>query len=374
MLLTLLSQFKAEFSEYKSHDIQNAFVLICGILIKRTVCLYRLRGFVGNYLGNSSSGLDAHYKRLTRFFCAHRDTNLWRSFLSQGLGLFLGKVEYLILDGTKWSFGTRIYHLQTLSMIYKGVSIPIAWTDIEKMGVSSEAERQSLFEEAMDWCQLKGKTLLADREYIGTKWFNFLLSKGIGLVIRVRLGDYEKAINESAGLSYDELLAKASKGNGTYGKRVTIEGNTYWFCVKRNRKAKPDDPFLLLLSSYHRPKKAAEVYARRWKIEKCFKHLKSNGFNLESVRLQDENKVRLLMALVVFAYCLAIHFGLKHFAKVKLKKYPNGETHPVISVFRWGLDLLELQCNGVAQFYQFLHQQFFEINQRKISQFSIHVQ
>ena len=374
MLTQLLSEFRDEFKEYQSHDIINSFVLICGMIHCRTVCLYKLRSFVGRYLGNSTSSLGAHYKRLTRFFCSHREADLWQVFLAQGLSLFRHKVKYLILDGTKWKIGARKYHFQTLSMVYKGLSIPIAWIDLEKMGSSSEAERIALFTQALDWYQLKGKTLLADREYVGTQWFNFLIDKEIDFIIRIRLGDYEKQVNQSAGFSYDQLLAKVSNSNRSYAKTIQLGKGYFSFSVKRNRHQQPFDPYVILLSSTHPPKEAYKIYALRWQIEQCFKHLKSNGFCLEKMGLKDPMKVRLMMAMVIFAYCISVHFGLSHSHKTPLKTYANGKQYPQISVFRLGLDTLDALWNQIDEFIQVIYKCFKFSNRAYLSTFSIHVQ
>lgn len=374
MLTRLLSEFRDEFREYQSHDIINSFVLLSGLIHCRTVCLYKLRGFVGRYLGNRSSSLGAHYKRLTRFFCSHRETDLWQVFLAQGLSLFRLKVSYLILDGTKWKIGQRKYHFQTLSMVYKGLSIPIAWIDIEKMGSSSEAERIALFAQALDWYQLKGKTLLADREYVGVEWFNFLLDKEINFVIRIRLGDYETQVNQTPGLSYDQLLTKTHYSNRSYAKSMKLGQGHFSFSVKRNQHQQTDDPYVILLSSAHKPKDAYRIYALRWQIEQCFKHLKSNGFCLEKMGLKDPMKVRLMMAMVIFAYCISIHFGLSVSHKINIKTYANGKQYPQISVFRLGLDTLDALWNQIDEFIQVIYKCFKFSNRAYSSPFSIHVQ
>jgi hypothetical protein len=81
------------------------------------------------------------------------------------------------------------------------------------------------------------------------------------------------------------------------------------------------------------PAEAVESDQQRYRIESRFKHLKSNGFDLESLHLAYGYKIRLLMAVVVLAYTLAITYGLIDF-KRKHKKHGS----PEMSVFRGGLD------------------------------------
>jgi hypothetical protein len=78
-----------------------------------------------------------------------------------------------------------------------------------------------------------------------------------------------------------------------------------------------------------------------------FKHLKSNGFDLEALPLQYGYKIPLMMAVVVLAYSLALIYGLvdvKH--KVALKKHGS----PEMSVFHWGLDKWQAYLSHLEDF------------------------
>ena len=61
-------------------------------------------------------------------------------------------------------------------------------------------------------------------------------------------------------------------------------------------------------------------------LESCFKHLKTNGFNLEDMHFRDNRKIELMMALVTMAYCLSIGVASKKIAQkaIPTKKYANG--------------------------------------------------
>jgi hypothetical protein len=63
---------------------------------------------------------------------------------------------------------------------------------------------------------LRGKTLLAYREYVGKEWFKFLIERDLNFVIRLRQGHYEQAINAAEGKSYQALVNKV--------KRSKVEG------------------------------------------------------------------------------------------------------------------------------------------------------
>lgn len=96
-----------------------------------------------------------------------------------------------------------------------------------------------------------------------------------------------------------------------------------------------------------------------------FKHLKTNGFNLEDMSLTDLKKIRLMISLVVVAYILAVREGIiqEKKQKVRVIKYKNGDKLPAVSIFRNGLQLISNQIVSWLDFDKYL--QF--IKQKKYS-------
>jgi len=106
--------------------------------------------------------------------------------------------------------------------------------------------------------------------------------------------------------------------------------------------------FLRLITTFT-PADVLEHYKQRYRIESMFKHLKSNGFDLASLHLQYGYKIRLMMAVVVLAYTLAIIYGLIDFKhKVALKKHGSLEMR----VFRWGLDKWQAYLSHLEEFIE----------------------
>jgi len=81
--------------------------------------------------------------------------------------------------------------------------------------------------------------------------------------------------------------------------------------------------------------------------------LKSNGFHLEEISLENEHKIHLMLAILTFLYALCIHEGLEKGTK-KMKKYANGQSYRVKSVFRSGLSILKEQVNSVQELVDLL--------------------
>lgn len=357
MLNSLLNKFRKEFSQLKPSALKNVFVLALCILDQETVNLNKLKKKVGTLLGNKASKPSSHYRRLIRLFTDQKESNLWQDLLLFCVKMFRLKVAYLLLDGTSWEFGERKIHLLVLSMIYKGVAIPICWTDLQKKGLSSTQEREDLLKKAQGLYALKGKTLIADREYIGTEWFEALARAGIDFIVRLKKGIYRHYVDQAKGHSYSKLRRKAKKGKRPVGKPIELEGMPLTFVVLPNRQAQAKEELLYLLSSLCQPFTISETYSKRWLTECLFKHMKSNGFHLEELGFKDENKIRLLLSILVFCYCLAIHEGLKYDQQLRRNHYKNGSVYRQVSVFRNGLDWLAVISTDMVTFLDYVYKQ-----------------
>ncbi|MBK6929559.1 MAG: transposase [Saprospirales bacterium] len=75
----------------------------------------------------------------------------------------------------------------------------------------------------------------------------------------------------------------------------------YTIVMLPNPKADAEEPTLIFLTTLPNAQKAAHLYAKRWKIECLFRHLKTNGYNLEDLNLKELNKSLLMMAIVTTA-------------------------------------------------------------------------
>ena len=355
---SLVAKITKQLPKRNKTCVKNLLILAMGILVKETVCLNKIKGAVGAITGKTSTQPASHYKRLIRIFDDYSFSSLWLELLQVAFTLLRLKSDYLLLDGTSWQKGNRKIHYLTLCVVYQGVAIPIYWEDLQKKGVSNLKERKRVIRKAMKYYNLKDKILLADREYIGAEWFCFLKDNHIEFVIRLRKKNYKEAVNAAEGKSYRTLEKKAlrsSKVGKALGKSITLQGQSFSFVVVKNPKADTEEPLIYLLSSLEEaPACIAARYPIRWKIETCFKHLKSNGFDLEEMNLATKSRCQLMMAVVVFAYTLSIHEGLKDYQKVGMKTYADGLQTKAYSVFRHGLDKLSAFCATLTVFCAYL--------------------
>jgi hypothetical protein len=351
----LLNEFKKAVPEWKTSWLKNTLLVVSLLLEQKTVNLWKLKGSVGKLLGNTETDPRSHYQRLKRWLrLGARSKLLWIGMLKAAAALLEEKSKLLIVDGSSWQWGGKTYHrpaarFLTLSILYQGVSIPLWWQDLGKLGISNQGERKLLLRLALKLFRLKGKVLLGDREYIGSEWFASLQQAGVGLVIRLRSGNYQKEI-EQRGRKIEKLEKKArGKVGKLVWKKFLLQGQPYYYVLKAYRSRSGKIEFLRLISTLT-PALAMKNYGYRYRIETMFRHLKSNGFDLEELHVQKQYKVQMMMAALVLAYTLAVVKGLKQFRrKVAIKKHGS----PEISVFRYGLDLWQ---NHLQSFVLFLHQ------------------
>lgn len=72
-------------------------------------------------------------------------------------------------------------------MVYKGIAIPVYWILLNKKGHSNTRERIALMKRFISQFGKKRIIkLLADREFVGKKWFQWLKSEGINFAIRIK--------------------------------------------------------------------------------------------------------------------------------------------------------------------------------------------
>jgi len=100
-------------------------------------------------------------------------------------------LRYLIVDRSNWKRGAKNFNLLTIGNLMENIFMPLYWLQLNKRGNSNVEDRKALIEGLSGLLDKAGKTikgsiLLADREFIGQIWFEYLLEKNLSFVIRLR--------------------------------------------------------------------------------------------------------------------------------------------------------------------------------------------
>lgn len=356
MLPPHLRKFSDLYATHGLGAVKNVWLLTCLIPIARTVNLYKIKDYVGGVLGKEDTQPGSHYKRLIRFFQDWGDRpELLHDLMRHNLRFLRGLgFKMLVMDGTSWTIGETKVHYLVLSVLVGTVAVPLYWVQLEKIGASNQEERKAMFEAAFLLFDLKGMTLLADREYVGKEWFKFLKENKIHFVIRLRIVDYFEEVNTAKGNNYERMLNKCASKDKVVQKQIFLAGQAFTIVMMPNPKADAEESVLIFLTTLPNASTAAELYVKRWKIECLFRHLKTNGYNLEDLNLKDPNKNLLMMAIVTCAYTLAIREGWKRRRRIPIQHYRDGTETPEVSIFREGLAILTAKCFRFIDFIRYV--------------------
>jgi len=321
----LTAQFSEFFEVHLSRLKCLSAIVLCLIQV-RTVNLKELA------LGlNASVSVDSNYKRLQRFFRLFsfpfdaQSRFIWSLFASE-------RKPILSLDRTNWKLGRANINILMLSICYQGIGIPLMWYVLkDKRGNSSMQERIDLMKRFIKlFGDQQQVCLVADREFIGKAWLEWLDSQGIHYVIRIRKNQFvsthgkEKQAWRLFNTTEPRFLRKPRSLDG--------------LMVYMGGKKLEDGDFLILISNKS-IKKGLFLYARRWEIETLFGALKTRGFRFETTHLTIPKRVDGLTAVLALALAWAVKVGdiqTKGGKSIPIKKHGRR----AISIFRIGLDTI----------------------------------
>ena len=304
MCLSFSDKITPIFGKYQKCVLENLHLMISSLLTSKTVNLYKQKDHLQSLLGSQETQVMSHYQRLLRFMRAHRYTNIWLDCLQGALSLPKITSDSYYLDATEWQFGEVKIHILMLCVNWNGAAVPVYFRPYWHKGVLSQEARIRFIRRAMKVVNLKGKIIIADREFIGSKWFLFLSSSDIKFVMRVREGMYKKELLD--GKTYQKLKARALKKGYT---KAFIEIDKFIYRLefwRNNHPENTDEEVIYLLTNVLNKARIGKKYRNRWRIEYCFKHLKTNGFDLEDMSWRDLGKIRLCISIVIVAYILAV--------------------------------------------------------------------
>ncbi len=288
---------------------------------------------------DSKASKDSSYRRIQRFMS---EFDLPMKIVSKLIFSLLPQRDNLILvlDRTNWKFGTKNINILMLGVSYKNVAIPLMFSMLDKRGNSDTQERIDLMNNYLEWFGVETiDCLLADREFIGGDWLEYLNRKRIGYHIRIRnnfkIFSYQKNHEIPAFHLFNHLKMNTFYH---YPKIVELHGQRCYLsgCKTLNREGKME---FLILVSFNKNELAMKYYKIRWQVETLFKALKSSGFDIEQTHVTDLKRLERLMTLVMIAFIWCYRIGDfidSNILKIKIKFHGRR----AVSVFKYGLDYL----------------------------------
>ena len=187
---------------------------------------------------------------------------------------------HLCLDRTNRKIGSRNVNILMPAIATRRFRVPLMWTVPDKAGNSNAEERIALMRRCLALFGLgSGQLLLADREFIGLKWLNFLEAGGIPFAIRVKAG-LIVTTGDGHSPSLRSWLTKcraARKFRATFPARGDAQALT--FAAKRI-----EGTDLLIVAGNAPDKNGLNACRRRWSIECLFGDAETRGLNLVASR------------------------------------------------------------------------------------------
>jgi len=308
--------------------LETLCLLIIGVISARTVNL--------SHVACERSGevlIASTYRRLQRFFQHVALGEDWSAGLVIRL-LGLSGPWNLCLDRTNWKIGGRDVNILMLAVATRRFRVPLMWTVLDKAGNSNTQERVALMQRYLALFGAESvRLLLADREFIGLKWLNFLNGKNIPFAIRVK-ARLRVETEDGRRLNLSSLLRKyrgARKFYATFPGQGDVAALTLTFAARRIRGGE-----LPIVASNVADRNILNAYRRRWAIECLFGDTKTRGLNLEDTRLQIASKLSLLLAIVSLAVAWANRTASTLIGRGTLKRKTHG--YYAKSWFRTGFD------------------------------------
>jgi len=300
------------------------FGIICGIIESRSVVFNEIALTI-----NDEVEVDSNLRRIQLFFAEYQIDYLQVAII---LMSFIPKRKLVLcLDRTNWQFGEVDINILTLTAKYQGVGVPIFFEMLDKRGNSLQTERIDLIEMFVHLFGIKRiKCVIGDREFIGEKWYNYLLNNKIDFYIRI-LKSHKIEINGVIKKSADLLTGKIKSSV----KNVKVNGVKVNIGLKY-LNTEDDDKYLIVITNKD-PENACQNYQERWSIEVFFQSIKGRGFDIEATHLQDLQRLKKLMALVCIAFVWCLTIGIWNHENVK-KISTKNHGYKSKSYFRNGLD------------------------------------
>jgi hypothetical protein len=329
----LLAQLHAFFGkDLNLARIKFLSLMIIAMCKVQTVGFYKLATAFEN-----GACADSCMRRIQRFMAsALFDFNLVARLV---MTLLPHKGPYtLSMDRTNWQFGSTDINALVLAITYHGVAFPLLFKLQPKRGNSNTAERIEMINRFLD---LFGHDsigcLVADREFVGEQWLEYLNRAKIPYYLRIRdnfwVTDPRTGKRSKAAWMFNHLRLNQSE----FLYRIYYVNNQLCYLSAGRFKNQDGKMELQIIVSFNKPEKAISSYKDRWQIETAFRAMKSSGFNIEDTHRDHLERLERLFAVMIIAFTWAYLTGIykhNHVRPIRILKHGRKAK----SLFKYGLE------------------------------------
>jgi hypothetical protein len=317
----------SQFFDWHKSRLDCLAQILQALLIVRTVNLTQIASAFKSDVKEESS-----YRRICRFFTGFPiDMSLIVPLIFR-LFPFEGKC-ILIMDRTNWKWGKMPINILMLSIAYRGIAIPFFWVVLDLEGNSCAGDRITLLKRVISRFDAKRiEALLADREFVGTEWFRFLIEANIPFIIRIKQNFIAEI--EGHGKLAIGSLRKCLSRKKVDNHPISLWGLPLYVSIEKRRGAKEE----MIVVSNLRFEDPLGMYRRRWEIETMFGCFKTRGFRMEDTHVVDADKIEKMVFVLAIAFCWAYCIGDIQDKKQPIEVKSHGRR--ARSLFREGLNVI----------------------------------
>lgn len=307
--------------------LETMALLTVGMIGARTVNLVH----VADERGSEAVEQASTYRRLQRFF---QHVRLAEDWAAPVIARLAGGAERrtLVMDRTNWKVGEAQVNILVLAVRTRHSQVPLMWTVLDRAGHSETADRIALIERYMAAFGRESiAMLLADREFIGEDWFNWLDRNDIPFTIRIAKNRLATRA-DGCRVKLATQLALPRRGRRCTATLPGMARPLHFAALK------PKDGDWVIVATNRTGHDALATYRKRWAIETLFGNTKTRGLNFEDTRLTDPAKLHLLTAIIA----LAVAWSVRAARTCLGADAPPRKTHGYLarSYFRTGFTFL----------------------------------
>jgi hypothetical protein len=329
LLAPLLETLRPHFALSKTR-LETLAVLLVGLANGRTVNLSHL---ASQFPGDAQHG--SNYRRLQRFFqFARLDGDIAARLVVRMLNLERPKL--LALDRTNWKLGSCDVNVLVLAIVTRRFRVPLMWVLLDHAGNSATTQRIALMERYLSLFGVASiEALLADREFIGTGWIEFLIENNVPFAIRLR-ENMQIRLEDGRLQQFRGLLRKRRRGawEGWLNGMEWTPANRLRIAARRIKGGE----LLIVATSLDDAGRGLNLYRRRWGIECMFADAKTRGLNIEDTHITDPGKLATLLVVIALAVTWAYRCATRVMGRKAISRKGHGRRQK--SWFRTGLDAL----------------------------------